>query len=65
LRGRSQDRDVLDTTVSCADGPVLVEAAPRTARVVSVIELVAYVVVPVVIVAVGWWLWWRRRVASA
>ena len=56
-----KDREVLDTTVSCADGPVLVEAATRTVRVASIIELVAYVVVPVAVVAVGWWLWWRRR----
>jgi hypothetical protein len=27
------------------------------------VELVAYMVVPVAVVAVGWWLWWRRRFA--
>jgi hypothetical protein len=56
-----KDRDVLDTTVSCDDGPVLVEAASQTVRVMSVVELVAYVVLPAAVVASGWWLWWRRR----
>jgi len=56
-----KDRDVLDTTVSCDDGPVLVEAVSQTVRVMSVVEVLAYLVLPTAIVAGGWLLWWRRR----
>jgi hypothetical protein len=60
-----KDRDVLDTTVSCDDGPVLVEAASQTVRAVSVVEVVAYVVLPAAIVAYGWSRWWRRSRRAA